>query len=292
MTTRPLASLATQQAALLQALFAAPGGAAQAAAANLIRELADAQAPQTARGLAAYRSHAYASAERALLAAYPVIAALIGDANVAHLARELWHHHPPLRGDLAQWGDALPAFLDQHAQLADTPYLGDVARAEWALHRAGGAPDAPPDLPSFARLAQEDPQGLTLALAPGTALIASRYPVASLVTTHLHGHPGLDETGRRLRAGHAEQAVVWRQGLRPRIGPICPLAATLLTALPDGQDLPGALDAVSLAQAADDRFDFSAWLAQAVTDGLVLGIRDRPGRSAPRPTHQPLENPS
>lgn len=276
-------SLAAQQTALLQALFAGPGAAVTP---PLMAELAEANHPQTVRGLAAYRRNGHAAAERALRAAYPVIAALIGDENFDPLARELWHHHPPLRGDLAQWGDALPAFLEQHDQLADTPYLGDVARAERALHRAGSAADATPDLPSFARLAQEDPQGLGLTLAPGTGVIASRYPVASLVTAHLYGAPNLNEAARRLRAGCAEQAVVWRQGLRPRIGPIGPHAAALLTALLNGADLPTALDAACEIPA-PDTFDFGAWLTQAVTEGLVLGVHDRPVQHSPHPIPTP-----
>lgn len=281
--------LAAQQAALLKALFAHPGEAAAAAADELMPELAGALCPQTARGLAAYRGNGHASAERALLAAYPVIAALIGEDNFTHLARELWHHHPPRRGDLAYWGDALPAFLDQHAQLADIPYLGDVARTEWALHRAAGDADACPDLSSFARLTQEDPQGLALSLAAGTAVIASRHPVASLVTAHLYGSPGLDEAARRLRAGCAEQAVVWRQGLRPRIAPIGHAAAALLKALMGGSDLPGALDAAAQAPSAGDDFDFSAWLSQAVTDGLVLGVHNLPERPVLTSPHTPQE---
>lgn len=275
--------LASRQAMLLQTLFAGPGDPVTA---DLLAELADAGHPQTVRGLAAYRRNGHAAAERALRAAYPVIAALIGDENFDPLARELWHHHPPLRGDLAQWGDALSAFLEQHDQLADTPYLGDVARAEWALHRAGSAADATPDLPSFARLAQEDPRGLGLTLAPGTAVIASRYPVASLVTAHLYGAPDLNEAARRLRAGCAEQAVVWRQDLRPRIGPIGPHAATLLTALLNGADLPTALDAACETPALDT-FDFGAWLTQAVTEGLVLGVHDRPVQHSPHPIPTP-----
>lgn len=271
--------LASRQAMLLQTLFAGPG---EPVTADLLAELADAGHPQTVRGLAAYRRNGHAAAERALRAAYPVIAALIGDENFAPLARELWHHHPPLRGDLAQWGDALPAFLDQHAQLAQAPYLGDVARAEWALHRAGSAANATPDLPSFARLTQEDPQGLGLTLAPGTAVIASHYPVASLVTAHLYDSPSLDEAARRLRAGCAEQAVVWRRGLRPCLGPIAPHAGKLLTALLSGADLPAALDA-ACETPAPDTFDFGAWLTQAVTDGLVLGVHELPSH-APLPS--------
>ena len=167
-----------------------------------------------------------------------------------------------------------------------------MARAEWALHQTAGAPDTTSDLPSFARLAQEDPVGLTLSLAPGLAVIVSRFPVASLVTAHLYGAPDLDETGRRLRAGRAEQVVVWRQGLRPRIGPIGTGAAALLSALQNDQDLPGALDAAFLAQPPEDGFDFSVWLSQAVTDGLVLGVRDLSDRSPHHHTPQTSETPA
>jgi hypothetical protein len=153
------------------------------------------------------------------------------------------------------------------------PYLGDVARAEWALHRAGSAADAEPDLPSFARLASENPQGLTLSLSPGATVIGSRFPVASLVTAHLFGDPSLAEAAQRLRDGIGEHALVWRQGLRPRIAAIDPSAAALVQALQAGADLPGALDAACAADTEPPSFDFSAWLTAAVTDGLVIGVQ-------------------
>jgi hypothetical protein len=265
-------ALAQQQNALLQALFVRPGSAAAQTVMADLHGLLQAHDPQTARGLAAYQANGHALAERALRSVYPVIADLIGHDNFAWLARDLWHEHPPQQGDLAQWGDALPDFLDGNPQLADTPFLGDVARAEWALHRAAGAPDAAPDLPSFARLAHEDPQGLALTLAPGTTMIASTYPVASLVNAHLHGTPSLAEAGQRLREGRAEQALIWRQGWRPRISGIDAPTVALLTALLRGADLPQALDAMTQTPGAHPGFDFSAWLTAAVTDGLALGV--------------------
>ena len=275
MNMSPAPTLAQQQRALLQALFVRPGTAdADAAETQLLNKL-DARSPQTLRGLAAYRANGHALAQRSLLAAYPVVEALIGGDNFALLARDLWHHHPPQCGDLAQWGDALPGFVRASEQLADAPYLSDVARAEWALHRAAGAPDAEPDLASFARLGQEDPQGLALTLAPGTAVIDSPYPVASLVTAHLHGTPSLADAAQRLRDGQGEHTLVWRQGLRPRIASMETAAARLVQALLAGADLPQALDAACASvdpNAASDAFDFSAWLTAAVTDGLVIGV--------------------
>lgn len=272
MNTLDTLPLAQQQQLLLDALFARPGDGRHAADARLNTQL-DVWHPQSARGLAAYRSNGHAMAERALRAAYPVIAAMLGNPSFELLARDLWHTHPPRGGDLAQWGDALPGFLQANDQLSDVPYLGDVARAEWALHRAGSAADAEPDLPSFARLASENPQGLTLSLSPGTTVIGSRFPVASLVTAHLFGDPSLAEAAQRLRDGIGELALVWRQGLRPRIAAIDLSAAALVQALQAGADLPGALDAACAADTEPPSFDFSAWLTAAVTDGLVIGVQ-------------------
>jgi hypothetical protein len=175
-------ALAQQQQALLGTLLALPGSAQAADAVTALRALVHSP---WARGLAAYQANGHELAERSLRAAYPVVAALVGGDSFATMACELWHRHPPVRGDLACWGDALPAFVDHNPQLADVPYLADVARVEWALHRAAGAPDAAADPASFALLTQADPATFTLRLAPGTAVITSDWPVASLVTAHL-----------------------------------------------------------------------------------------------------------
>ena len=103
-------------------------------------------------------------------------------------------------------------------------------------------------------------------------MFSSPYPVASLVTAHLHDSPSLAEAAQRLREQRGEHALVWRQGLRPRIAAIDPSAAALLQALQSGADLPAALDAACAAEAATSPFDFSIWLTAAVTDGLVIGV--------------------
>ncbi len=256
-------TLALQQQALLDALFARPGSRGATSALLQLHALLK---PRSARGLMAYQANGHALAERSLLAAFPVIAQLIGLENFNALARDLWHSHPPLHGDLARWGDALPAFLAPNKQLTDVPYLTDVARVEWALHSAAGAPDAQTDLQSFARLSTEDPDGLTLLLAPGTAVITSPWPVASLITSHTEGQPSLEEVGQRVRDRVGETAVVWRHGFRPCVAPCLRDPAGVLQALLAGACLTAALSHV----AAD--FDFSRWLTEAVQCGLVTGV--------------------
>ena len=258
-------TLMLQQQSLLDALFARPGSPQATSALHQLNTWIE---PRASRGLMAYQANGHALAERCLPAAYPVVAQLIGQDSVHALARDLWHRHPPVGGDLAQWGDALPAFLSDNEQLAEARYLADVARVEWALHRAASAPDAEADLPSFGRLSTEDPESLTLWLAPGTALIPSDWPVVSLVTAHTTGGPTLAEAGQRLRDRLGETALVWRQGWRPCVV-ACPTSALgMLQALLHGAALTDALGRAT----AD--VDFSDWLTHAVRSGLVIGVAD------------------
>lgn len=258
-------TLALQQQTLLGALLLRPGSLA---ARDAQAQLEGLVLSPSSRGLAAYRANGQALAERALAAAYPVVAAMVGPACLNALARTLWHGHPSRHGDVARWGGDLPALLALEAQLADFPYLADLARVEWALHLAAGAPDDSAEPASFALLTQQDPGALTLRLAPGTAVIRSAWPVASLVNAHLRGEPTLSEAADRLRDREAEQALVWRRALRAEVRPCEAGEAALVDTLLHRQGLVPALDA---ALATDPGFDFSAWLAQAVGDGLVLG---------------------
>ncbi len=221
------------------------------------------------RGLLAYRTNGLALAERALAAAYPVLAQLLGDDNFAALARHFWLSAPPLRGDLGQWGGGLPAFVEAASQLADEPYLGDVARVEWALHQAATAADVVADPSSFAWLASMDPSVISLQLAAGVRVVQSPYPVASLVNAHRAAQPDLTAVAGRLQAGVAEHALVWRRGFMPSVMAVTAAEARLLQSLQQGESLDAALGA-TLAQFAE--FDFSDWLARAVSLGLVLGV--------------------
>lgn len=278
MSASAASALEKDQQALLTALFAHPGeGSAEASLAALSFTL-DTESPQAHRGWMAYRANGHALAERTLGAAYPVVAALLGTDNFNLLARDLWHRHAPAQGDLACWGGDLATWLAGRESLANVPYLTDVARVEWAMHRAATWPDATVDTASFARLTNEDPAGLSLALAPGTTLIDSGFPVVALITAHKTGEPKLSEVGGMLRAGVEQTALVWRQGLRPRLAPCPPAVQVMLRSLIEGRDLVSALNETSATEPAnatdvDFDFDFSEWLTAAVTDGLVTGVR-------------------
>ncbi|MBK6296151.1 MAG: hypothetical protein IPF55_19380 [Rhodoferax sp.] len=70
-------------------------------------------------------------------------------AEVSGTWRAFWHAQSPRHGDLAQWGGGLDAFVQDSEQLAQEPYLPDVAAVEWALHLASHAADQPLIPPAF-----------------------------------------------------------------------------------------------------------------------------------------------
>ena len=212
---------------------------------------------------------------RALLAAYPVLAQMLGGESFAALARALWHVRPPQCGDVAQWGDTLADFVATSPQLADEPYLADVAAAEWALHRCATAPDAlfgaAPDIASFTLLAEHDPGALTLHLSAGVALLGSAWPVADIIAAHQAFLPSADslqptfaDVGQKLRDQVAQDTLVWREHLAPRLREAMAGEVSFLSALLAGHSLGAALEA-------SPALDFGAWFPMAVQTGLVLG---------------------
>lgn len=254
-----MSALARQQQALLEHLFVPQHGAA-------MKSVAVRADFTGTRGLKAYQSNGHALAERALQAAYPVLARMLGDESFADLARALWHATPPQRGDLAHWGETLADFVAASPQLADEPYLPDVARAEWALHRCASAADATLQADTLALLGSQDLDTLRLRLAPGTTVLRSPWPVASLLLAHRDEGVTLAHAATLLHAGQAEDTLVWRQVFRPCVRAAVPGEADFILALQAGHALGPALDS------APD-LDAQAWLAQAVQSGLLLAVQ-------------------
>ncbi len=263
-------ALAQQQRDLLNAIFTTNNSALKAINTSSIA-LNGSSNRGFNRGLQTYQANAAASAQRSLQAAYPVIAQLIGDDAFEHLAHDFWAQQPPTRGDLAQWGGALSGFIARISALQTEPYLSDVARVEWALHTAATAADHSADLSTFSRLTTQDPEALTLQLAPGTALVHSQFPIASLLTAHLYANPSFEAVGQKLQQNLPEVAVVWRQGLRPRVALCTAAEAAFMGQLLAGASLLAALESDERAAPATP-FDFQLWLPQAVQCGLLLGV--------------------
>jgi Putative DNA-binding domain len=227
------------------------------------------------RGLQAYQAHAGALAQRALAAAYPTVQQLLGDASFGALARTLWQRHPPERGDVDTWGTHLAAFMQQDADLADEPYLPDVARLEWAVHRASRAADddAPPA--GLHHLADTDPAGLWLLPRVGTVLVVSPYPVVMLWQAHQPDRPRqpdrFADVRQALAQGLGQAALVWRQGGHVQVDALDPAESALCQAVLRRHSLGQALEATATGDAADRAMAFEPWLLRQLRRGWLAG---------------------
>ncbi len=262
-------SEALRQRALLAALEA-PASAAGAGAVDVLRETG----VRVARGLAAYRANAESIAERALAAAFPTVRAMVGADDFMHLAREFRHAHAPERGDLGEWGAALPDWLAAHRGLAAWPWLADCARLDLAVHRNERAEDATLDAASLSLLESTDPALLWLRLMPGTALLRSRWPIATIHAAHQREGEAADRAFGQVReaiaAERGEQVLVARQGWRAVVHPIDAATADWTADLLAGASLGTALEH------AGDGFDFAGWLADALRESWLHGVAAEP----------------
>jgi hypothetical protein len=221
---------------------------------------------KAARGLRAYRANAGASAETALAAAFPTVVQLVGDESFAALARAFWQAEPPTRGDLAWFGEHLPMFIENSEQLADETFLADCARLDWAVHRVESAADADDNAESLSLLSTLDPSQLRLKLRPGTTLIVSPHPVATIWLAHRSDAVDRFAPVREaFAAGRAENALVWRDGWRARVSAISDADARFTQAVIDRMKLADAL------AHAGDGFDFQPWLITALQQRWLVG---------------------
>jgi hypothetical protein len=213
--------------------------------------------------LSIYRATSIANATAALRLAYPVCRRITGDAFFDALARRYRSAEPSRDGDLNRYGEHFATFLDDFEPVRELPYLPDVARLEWSVHRATTAADARPSGSElFAGLTPEALADLRLHITPGVALHASRWPVADIWLQHQ------PETGDTLNINLdlPQYAVVWREGYRVRVCALGPATHALWRALVDGATLG---EAWAAASATDPHFDLAAAIAQALAGGWL-----------------------
>lgn len=214
--------------------------------------------------LAIYRGNLVATWEKTLAAAYPVLRELVGAEFFGGLARAYGMAHPSEDADLNRFGATFAHFLEKCEQVAEYPYMPDMARLEWALHRAHFAADAEAtdaaDLGTPERL-----EASRFALHPACTLIASEWAVVQLWQAHQLGGIAFPE-----QMAEPSHALVARPKWKAELVAIGAAAHAALEKLVEGDTFGEALDA---AIDIDAEFDVAANLGE----WLRLGIFENGG---------------
>lgn len=220
------------------------------------------------RRLAVYRGNLMGTSCQALAAAYPVIVRVVGAEFFEAMARAYLAHSPSASGDLNQYGGALPAFLEAFAPVRELAYLPDLARLEWAVHRAHyGADSAGLDLTRLASVTEAQQPSLRLKLNPLCALLVSRYPLARIWEIHQTDYAG--EFSVQFEGGPFH-VLVSRPRYRVQAGAIGAGEYAFLAATASGAMLSDALDE---ALRFDPTFVLGAALRAWVESLVVIDFR-------------------
>jgi len=207
-----------------------------------------------------YRASVAANLRSALAAAYPVTQRLVGEAFFAEAARQHLRAVPSASGDLHQLGHGFAAFLEGYEPARTLPWLGDVARLEWAVHESHFAADALPfDFAALASVPAGSHGDIRFALAPAVRLVRSEWPVLAIWEANQPGRDGTPD-----RDAGPDFIVVGRDDFAPRARRVDRDTWRFLEALAHGATLAEA--GLAFGDAMEER------LADALSQGIASGL--------------------
>lgn len=254
-------ALAEQQRQFAQALF-------DSRATPHILPMFDGDAQTSEQRFALYRGNVSAAWAKALAAAYPVLQALVGEEFFDALAKEYGRAYPSEAGDLNLFGAGFAEFLTSFEHVTDYPYFPDMARLEWALHRAHyAASSARVEATALAVLRPEQLDDVLLSLRPPCTLLRSGWAVFELWQAH---QPGMGDSFPA-DLMQANFGIVLRPLWKAEAMQLSAAAFIALEALAEGKSLGAALDA---ACEVDPDFDFGAnlrqWMQWEIFDSMTI----------------------
>lgn len=215
--------------------------------------------------LALYRGNIVSAVMRAMEACYPVSRQIVGDEFFEGLVRAYWTAYPSATGDLGEYGGGFGDFIAAFRHTQSLPYLGDVARLEWRVHRAYQAADHDPlPLSCLADLDADGLLGAGLKLQDAVTVLASDEPMVSIWRLHQSGAVDSFE----LDWSDAQHALVYRRGFRVEVEAISAAEFAFLDMILIGRPLTVALAAALR----EGEADLEAFLLRAFERGLVVAI--------------------
>ena len=222
-----------------------------------------------ARRLRVYRNNAALGLTGALEAVYPVVRRLVGEDFFRYAAARYIARHPSRSGDLHEFGERFPSFLESFSPAAALIYLPDVARLEWAYHEvfhAAGHPSL--DVAALARVPAERRETLRFRLRPAARLLESAFPILRIWQVNQDDHAG--DAPVDLREGGVKLLIVRRDNLDIEFCALADGEFALLRALADDCDFA---DACERAMTAQPTFDLPARFGRHVARGTLVAFR-------------------
>lgn len=217
--------------------------------------------------IAVHRNTVLVSLVDALASTFPAVERLVDARFFAYAATEFVRVAPPAEPCLAAYGAEFPAFLSAFPPCRELPYLADVARLEWLLHRTALAEEAMPvDASALAAFASEQAGDLIFRLHPALGFTASPWPIDRIWQANRRGATG--EAPIDLAEGEVRLEVA-RLGADVLLRPLDPAVFAFRHRLATGATLEGAAEG---ALAIDADFPLAQALSDLFAEGAVIAV--------------------
>ena len=222
-----------------------------------------------------YRNNMVASLIEALRTSFPVTERLVGEEFFKATARAYVDHEPPRSPLLFLYGKSFGRFLESFPPAASVPYLGDIARLEWARVFAYHAEDrAAAEIDILSTLPPEQLGDTAFQLHPSLTLLTSRWPVFSIWASSSGQIENLE-----VDMGQAEEAIVIRPDFEVLVHRLPSGGYAFIRALQSGASLG---EAAGQAAATCEDFNLAHHLEGLFKIGAVTGIHARRPESSPK----------
>ena len=197
-----------------------------------------------------YRNNIAVSLIEALGDGYPVVKQLVGDQFFDAMAQAYASANAPKSAVMLEYGADFADFIAGFEPADGLPFLGDVARVEWAWNVAYHAADCEPaNISVLQDIAPDRLETVRFRLHPSLQLITSTWPAVSI----WHAHQTSDNPASAMQqlAPEAEHAIIVRPAWDVDVRLISKAASSFFAALLKGQSLGEATECLAETDAAE-----------------------------------------
>jgi hypothetical protein len=207
-----------------------------------------------------YRNNVTVGLTRAMEANFPVVRRLLGEEYFEGFAREFVQSHPPRSPLMFEYGAEFGAALEAADDLAQFPYLGDVARLEQHVRISHHEADAPCLAPTFlAQVPEKQLMDTVFAPHPAMAVLESQYAIHSIYRANRGATPATVEN-----VTVPETVLITRPVLDVQLHLLHGVQSVFFELLSDGNPLGASADA---AFAVDENFDLTSAISLMLSSG-------------------------
>jgi hypothetical protein len=215
-----------------------------------------------------YAQMYYARLREVLREDFPCVAAVLGCAGFDTVVRAYLADRPSTHPSLRHLGCQFAAFLDTRAETGSLPFLGDLARLEWARLDVFDAPASEPlQVEHLQHIAPEEWPGLRFRLTPACQILHSDWPVHELWATAEKGTPGCECVRREKTTLR-----VWRDGFAVYHATMDAIEHTALVRVLAGDPFSAVCGAVESLLPAEVAAAVGSLLLRWIEDGLLARL--------------------